>query len=331
MRPIMRKAVLIASCILFSSEMYAQDALVWPKPPDKPRIKYVKEIALSDISLKTGLLGKFKKLIAGNPEISNISLPFDLVKVNHSIFLTCQNMPYLVELDLRKDSFHLFNDDSFPFRYPIAICRGGNDVLFVTDSESKAVYKYSSGRVRRFISEGLSRPTGIAADRESERIYIVDTGDHQIKVFDYDGEFLMVIGNRGEFSGNLNYPTFAAAAKDGSFYVNDALNYKIKHFSVSGDLLDHFGSEGNGPGTFSRPKGIAVDSENHIYVVDNLFDNIQIFDSLGTLLAVVGTSGQNPGQFWSPAGIDIVGDTVYIADTFNDRIQIMRYLGEGSR
>lgn len=330
MRKATRKIVLSAFCVLFSFNIYAQD-LVWPPPPGEPRIRYLKEITLSDISLKTDLIGKLKKLLAGDPEISNISMPFDLVKVNHSLFLTCQNMPFLIELDLIKNSFLIYNDDRFPFKYPISLCRGGDGVLFVSDSESKAVYKYSSGKVRRFISEGLSRPTGIAADTESGRIYVVDTGDHQVKVFNYGGEFIKTIGTRGEFSGALNYPTFAAAAKDGSFYVNDALNYKIKHFSLSGDLLDHFGSEGNGPGTFSRPKGIAVDSENHIYVVDNLFDNIQIFDSLGTLLAVVGTSGQNPGQFWSPAGIDIVGDTVYIADTFNDRIQILRYLGEGSR
>jgi sugar lactone lactonase YvrE len=330
MRKVTRKIVLSAFGVLFSFNIYAQD-LVWPPPPGEPRIRYLKEITLSDISLKTDLIGKLKKLLAGDPEISNISMPFDLVKVSHSLFLTCQNMPFLIELDLINNSFLIHNDDRFPFKYPISLCRGGDGVLFVSDSESKAVYKYSSGKVRRFISEGLSRPTGIAADIESGRIYVVDTGDHQVKVFNYEGEFIKTIGTRGEFSGALNYPTFAAAAKDGSFYVNDALNYKIKHFSLSGDLLDHFGSEGNGPGTFSRAKGIAVDSENHIYVVDNLFDNIQIFDSLGTLLAVVGTSGQNPGQFWSPAGIDIVGDTVYIADTFNDRIQIMRYLGEGSR
>ena len=95
--------------------------------------------------------------------------------------------------------------------------------------------------------------------------------------------------------------------------------------------MSSFGSEGDGPGTFSRPKGLAVDSDSNIYVVDNLFDNIQVFDTFGKLLLVIGNSGQKSGQFWSPAGIDIVGDTVYIADTFNDRIQILCYVGEESQ
>ena len=41
----------------------------------------------------------------------------------------------------------------------------------------------------------------------------------------------------------------------------------------------------------------------------------------------IGGGGQGSGQFWSPAGIDIANDTIYIADTFNNRIQILHYLG----
>jgi hypothetical protein len=42
---------------------------------------------------------------------------------------------------------------------------------------------------------------------------------------------------------------------------------------------------------------------------------------------VIGAAGQDAGQFWSPGGIDIVNDTIYVADTFNNRIQILHYLG----
>ena len=102
--------------------------------------------------------------------------------------------------------------------------------------------------------------------------------------------------------------------------------FEIKRFDADGNYLGSFGREGEGPGTFSRPKGIATDSDMHIYVVDNLFDNVQIFDQTGQILLAVGSRGQDHGQFWSPAGIDIENDTVYIADTFNNRIQILHYL-----
>ena len=63
------------------------------------------------------------------------------------------------------------------------------------------------------------------------------------------------------------------------------------------------------------------------FVVDNLFVNIQVFDDTGRILLVIGSRGQDRGQFWSPAGIDIENDTIYIADTYNNRIQVLRYLG----
>ena len=62
-------------------------------------------------------------------------------------------------------------------------------------------------------------------------------------------------------------------------------------------------------------------------MVDNLFDNYQVFDTTGRVLLVVGSAGQQPGEFWSPAGADMVADTLFVADTFNDRIQVFAYLG----
>ena len=52
-------------------------------------------------------------------------------------------------------------------------------------------------------------------------------------------------------------------------------------------------------------------------------------DDLLWIFVSAQVGGQEPGQFWSPAGIDIVKDTIYIADTFNNRIQILRCVEEG--
>jgi hypothetical protein len=164
---------------------------------------------------------------------------------------------------------------------------------------------------------------------DGHTVFVVDTGDHKIKVFDLDGNLTGEIGGRGEADGDLNFPTFAAGLGTG-ILVNDTMNYRVKRFGGAGELLSAFGEEGNGPGTFSRPKGVAGDSDGNVWVVDALFDNIQIFDSAGRLLLIVGGSGQEPGTFWSPAGIGIQDDLVYVADTFNNRIQVLKYLGGGS-
>jgi DNA-binding beta-propeller fold protein YncE len=305
----------------------AGDRLVWPPPPDPPRLEHIGEIRCAELSLKSGLFGKLKRFLGGAAQEDRISLPFDLLVTGDYLYLTCQNIPALVQVDRRNLSFRLIKAKEHPLQYPIALCDDGKGGILLTDSESGAVYRYADNTLTRFLYEGLQRPTGIAALPERERIYVVDTGDHTVKIYDYQGRLVRTIP--GEDDPPLLYPTFITTTDEGHILVNDGLNYRIKRYDADGNFLSQFGAEGNGPGRFARPKGLAVDSDEHIYVVDNLFDNVQVFNQDGQVLLVVGSRGNERGQFWSPAGIDIEADTVFVADTFNDRIQILHYLGGG--
>jgi len=70
-----------------------------------------------------------------------------------------------------------------------------------------------------------------------------------------------------------------------------------------------------------------VDSEGHIYVCDAIFDTIQLFDESGQVLLNFGANGIEPGQLWMPAGIFIdANDFIYVADTYNRRVQVFRYI-----
>lgn len=302
---------------------------VWPTGPDRARIEYIGEIDLLALSPKGGFLSKLTRWIGGSAPSDEVTLPFDLLCAGNSIFMICQNIPALIEIDRQANQFRLHNYKKYPFVYPISICDGGNGTVFITDVEAKTVFRFSKGKVRPFITNDLNRPTGIAALPDRKRLYVVDTGDQSLKIYDYDGNLIKTVGGRTTDSEPLfNYPTFAETTNDGYLLVNDALNFEIKRFDSDGEFISAFGAEGDGPGAFSRPKGIAVDSEEHIYVVDNLFDNLQIFDRDGRVLLALGSAGDGPGQFWSPAGIDIASDTLFIADTYNNRIQILHYLKE---
>ncbi|HSH00197.1 MAG TPA: hypothetical protein VLB27_09125, partial [candidate division Zixibacteria bacterium] len=284
-------------------------------------------IECADFSPKRGLFGSVARLISGAGEVDKIDLPFDLVALDGSLFLVCQNLPALVEVFPEKKRFALHTDDAKTLRYPVALCRGGDGSLFISDSESGTVFRYLEGKLEPFISAGLNRPTGICADTLAQRLYVVDTEEHTALAFNFAGERLTAFGASAAEASAFQYPTFAVALDDGSILINDALNYQIKRLSATGEQLSVFGFEGDVPGSFARPKGLAVDSDGHIYVVDNLFDNVQIFNPEGQPLLVIGAGGQEIGRFWSPAGIDIVSDTIYVADTFNNRIQVLRYLG----
>ena len=304
------------------------DRLFWPAPPDEARVEYVGQIDCRKLTPKSSFLGKVAGFVGGRSEQNELLLPFDVLIVDERMFLICQNLPALVEIDRKRGNFKLHYDKKAPFAYPIAMADGGDGTVFVTDSEAGSIYKFKDGKIKEFITEHLLRPTGITAKPKQRKIYVVDTGEHNVKVFGYDGALLNVFPDLAETENRLNFPTFAVTADDGDILVNDALNFRVVRMDEDGNIKATFGSECDGPGCFARPKGIAVNGDGHVYVMDNLFDNLQIFDSEGRILLAVGGSGQNRGEFWSPGGIDIVDDTIFIADTYNNRIQILHYLGE---
>ena len=76
---------------------------------------------------------------------------------------------------------------------------------------------------------------------------------------------------------------------------------------------------------------IAVDGEGHVYVVDAAFETVQILDAKGRLLLFFGQSGEAPGSFAMPGGIFIdARDRVFVADTYNGRVQIFQYQQRGA-
>jgi DNA-binding beta-propeller fold protein YncE len=83
------------------------------------------------------------------------------------------------------------------------------------------------------------------------------------------------------------------------------------------------------PNPLYRPGGITVDRQGNLYVADGANDRIQIFDSNGHFLTMWGTKGEREGEFhlsdspghaYGAVAVDAQG-TIYIADTFNYRIQ----------
>jgi DNA-binding beta-propeller fold protein YncE len=196
--------------------------------------------------------------------------------------------------------------------------------MLMTDSGRGVVYRTRDDHLEVWLDEGLERPTGIAVSASGDRVWIADTGVHQLVVFDAEGREVDRIGNRNESDLGLNYPTFLAPAADGGVIVNDTLNYRIKLYSLSGDLRLAFGEEGAAPGQFARAKGVAQAPDGRVLVVDGMLDRVQVFDASGVPVGQFGSQGEAEGMFWSPAGIDIVGDLVYVADTYNHRIQVLR-------
>src|SRR2546427_1287387 len=121
----------------------------------------------------------------------------------------------------------------------------------------------------------LNHPSGVAVD-SSGNIYVADTNNDRIAVFDSSGKLLKSIGSKGSNDD---------CKKSGS---NDDSNK-----SGSNDNSNKSGCDNSKQGQLNHPSGVAVDSSGNIYVADTNNDRIAVFDSSGKLLKSIGSKGSN--------------------------------------
>ena len=219
------------------------------------------------------------------------------------------------------------------FISPIGIALGPDGTVFVTDSELGLVARLDrEGNALEAIGKGhLTRPTGVAYDPSTRRIYVVDTADHQVKLFDLQGKLLDVWGERGEGPGEFNFPTYIAVGHQ-KLYVADTINARIQTLSAeTGKHLATVGKLGMFVGNMVRPKGVAADSEGNIYVIESFYDHLLIYNPKGEFLMSIGGVGSEPGKFHLPAGVwTDAHNRVYVADTLNSRVSVFQFLGGGA-
>jgi DNA-binding beta-propeller fold protein YncE len=211
-----------------------------------------------------------------------------------------------------------------------------NDRLFVTDAKLHHVLVFNAKHEQEsvFGAETLVSPAGIALDTTNRFVYVVDTQQDQVLVFDADNyKLLRRIGTGGKkhtltSPGDFSLPTHVALDKEGNVYVTDTLNNRVEIFDADGTFLSEFGKPGDGPGYFARPKGIAIDGDGHIWVVDEVQSRVQVFNQEGQLLISFGDRGWYPGQFQGIYGIafDKANNRIITSEQFPGRVQVFRYV-----
>jgi DNA-binding beta-propeller fold protein YncE len=310
--------------------------LVWPLPPDPPRIQYVRSISTKeDIGAqgKTSVMGSLFGEEDSSP-VERMIMPFSVhAGKDGRIFVADTAMTKLLVFDEATHKLDIWGTTGQGvLTQPFGVTTDSEGRVYVTDGNQKRVVVYD--REGEFLFAAgkkgeLERPVGIVVNETLGRIYVADVKAHHIAVFDMQGNLVSTIGERGTKPGQFNFPLNLAIDRVGRLYVLDSMNFRVQILDPEGSVLTTFGEQGKSPGYFARPKAIAVDLAGNIYVVDGAFANVQIFDYEGRLLLYVGGVGTQPGQFYLPTGayMDDQG-RLYIADQYNSRVQIFQYLDE---
>jgi len=231
--------------------------------------------------------------------------------------------------------------------YPKQVVADNSGNVYVTDSLKSRieVFDEEGAFVRTIGSYGTGDgqfryPYAIAFDA-SGNLNIPDGYiNHRIQVFTREGLFVKTVALTG--SGD-EWSAFAITFdRGGNIYLADTTNHRIAVFSSDGTFVRDIGRYGSGDGELDNPHDVAVDGSGNVYVADAYNNRIQVFSSAGVYLGQWGSFGQAAGEFGRPGSsesegnyggpgglaVDPMGTVVYVADTYNNRMQA--FVGYGA-
>ncbi len=311
-------------------------ALVWPLPPEQPRIRYLEQFSNNfDIEPRKKL--SWLDRLIGKPDPNVVEFfekPAGVAADSRGRILIAslqRSTVFILDKKNRKVT-RLWGDRGIRFINPLGLEVDREDNIYVSDPLLRMVLKFDpSGRLLATVGQeaGLRNPVYLELDEPRRRLFVVDSHLHQVLVYDLDTLKLITrVGQRGDKDGEFNFPVGIGVGPDGYFAVSDTGSCSVQIFSPDFEFVRRFGRQGLYPGMFVRPKDVAFDSEGHIYVVDAAFNNFQIFNRKGEILLFVGSFGGKPGEFSLPNGIYVDDkDRIYVSDQLNHRVQIFQFLG----
>ncbi|HEY9715732.1 MAG TPA: protein kinase, partial [Chroococcales cyanobacterium] len=221
---------------------------------------------------------------------------------------------------------------------PCAICyRSGR--LIVADNATRKVHMFSldgrwmgdltyrsDSRDTKTRGGSLTKPSGIAIDMKG-RIYVSDSSDPYIRVFDSRGIFVNELCNIQGKEGGVAGITIDST---GMLYLSDIVNGAIQVFqSDLGLWMRTIGTKGPKENQFQLPAGLASDRLNQIYCADYGQSKIFVFNKSGAFVRAFGGKGTANGLFNVPRAVAVdSNDKIYVLDSLNHRVQVFGPTGE---
>jgi DNA-binding beta-propeller fold protein YncE len=224
---------------------------------------------------------KYKTLIGGEPETSQ--------QYTYNFVSTIGNLATRKGIDNKS------------FDYPNGIAVSNDNKIYVADTDNHRIQVFNGKNLKHIETIGttgesgsdntkFNKPSGIAVSPVDNRIYVVDTNNHRIQVF----------------NGNTN---------------------PIQYLETLGTTGIYWGT---GPNNFRDPLGVAVSSDNRIYVADTGNHRVQVFDASKYPIKYITTIGKTSDfgvkdtQFKYPSGVAVspFDNRIYVADKDNNRVQV---------
>jgi sugar lactone lactonase YvrE len=164
-----------------------------------------------------------------------------------------------------------------------------NRKLYVADTQADQVMVYDADTfklIRRIGTGGkkhelttpgdFSGPTGVAVDGDGN-VYVTDTMNYRVEIFDGEGKFISQFGRHCDGPGCFAHPKGIAVDGDGHIWVADGMLDLLQAFNKDGDLLLFLGGHGHLPGQFMALTNVFVDKQNRVFTSEQYPGRVQMF------------------------------------------------------
>lgn len=177
--------------------------------------------------------------------------------------------------------------------------------------------------------KGLRLPTALGID--SARLYVADTGNHRISVFDLNGRWIKEIKLSSvpvlERFDSYIVPQPTGIALDGEMiYWSDRANHQVCLSSLkTGKTRRCWGQRGEKKKDFQFPFHLSLDADGYLYVVDVLNARIAIYNRKGKLFSNMSRFGLAPGLLFRPNGLAFSDDgRLFVSDSYRGLISVFK-------
>ncbi len=177
---------------------------------------------------------------------------------------------------------------------------------------------------------------GLTVDGTGD-VWVADTNNNRIEECDNPcnptGSTFQTFGGLGTGVCQFNNPQSIALGPSGQVYVADTLNNRIDEFTISGGACNP-SSWSTYSGSLNGPQGVTVSGDGTVWVADSGNNAVVHLDAtLTNLDDGFGGFGNGNLQFDDPHSLAVFDNiatnthTLYVADTYNNRIQEFNIAG----
>jgi len=208
---------------------------------------------------------------------------------------------------------------------------GGNGDIYILNGVLSQIMVFSKNGKHKFTFGKKGKGDGelnlaMAISIKNKSVYIADTGNARISIFNLQGKFIShIILSANKVENNPVAPV-ALLILENKIIWSDRKNHQLCVTKIdNGKTLNCWGTRGDADGQFNYPFQLAIDKQGYIFTIDVLNARVQAFSRKGKHFMNIGRFGVNATSLFRPNGLALTEDNyLLVSDAYFGTLQVYK-------